>query len=491
MIRRFKELLFQNRSTRQTITKNIFWLSVSQIASRLIRAVIIIYAARVLGAADYGLFSYLLGLAGFFTIFSDIGVNTILTKEITQKPEQTSVYFSTAFWIKIFLFATTAAIVMIAGPHFSKLPGAASMLYFVVMIIIFDGLREFSQSIFRAREKMELEAFANILTNLSITVLGFTVLYFSVSLKLLTFSYAIATGIGAFAAIFIIRKEFEKLFSHFKKDMVKPIINSAWPIALTGIIGAFMLNTDILMLGWWRTAQEIGFYSAGQKIIQALYTLPAIIAGATFPTISRLIGQQNHEKIKQLMEVAMTAIFLMSVPMAIGGIILGKSIIALIYGNEYLPAAVSFQILMTTIFIIFPGTLIGNSILAYGKQKKLAVYMMIAAFGNIALNAILIPIYGIVGSAIATITSQFISNILAWRMIKKINNFKTFIHVKKIIFAGIVMGAASFIFNKFGLNVIINIIISAGIYFLVLYLLKEKAIEEIKNLFKLARIMPQ
>lgn len=117
--------------------------------------------------------------------------------------------------------------------------------------------------------------------------------------------------------------------------------------------------------------------------------------------------------------------------------------------------------------------------------------MMIAAFGNIALNAILIPIYGIVGSAIATITSQFISNILAWRMIKKINNFKTFIHVKKIIFAGIVMGAASFIFNKFGLNVIINIIISAGIYFLVLYLLKEKAIEEIKNLFKLARIMPQ
>ncbi|MDI6717480.1 MAG: flippase [Patescibacteria group bacterium] len=488
MLKRLKELLFQNRSAKQTIIKNTFWLSISQVGSRLIRAVVIIYAARVLGAANYGLFSYLLGLAGFFTIFSDIGINQTVTKEISQKPDRASEYFSTAFWIKILLFSLTTAIVLIIAPHFSKISGVATMMYFVVMIIVFDGLREFSQSIYRAKEKMEYEAFANLLTNFSITALGFIALYFTASLKALTFSYAISTGIGALASIIIIRGEFKKVVGYFEKKLVKPLINSAWPIALTGIIGAFMLNTDLIMLGWMRTAEEIGFYSAGQKIIQTLYSLPAIFAGATFPPLSRFVGQQNKEKTKQLIEITMAMVFMIAIPMTVGGVILGKSIISLIYGAEYLPAVISFQILVGTMIIIFPGTLMGNAILAYNKQKKLAVYMAIAAFGNIALNAFLIPVYGIAGSAIATIISQFISNALSWKMIKKINGFETFIHIKKIILATIIMGISSFVFDKFGVNVIINIAVSIGIYAIALYLLKEKIMDEVKLLIRLAKI---
>ncbi|PIY59464.1 flippase, partial [Candidatus Wolfebacteria bacterium CG_4_10_14_0_8_um_filter_37_11] len=48
--------------------------------SRLIRAAIIIYAARVLGAAEYGIFSYVLSFAGFFTIFADLGVSPLMTR---------------------------------------------------------------------------------------------------------------------------------------------------------------------------------------------------------------------------------------------------------------------------------------------------------------------------------------------------------------------------------------------------------------------------
>lgn len=488
MVKRLKELLFQNRSTRQTITKNVFWLSIGQIASRLIRAVIIIYSARVLGAAEYGIFSYALGLAGFFTIFADIGINQTLTREMAQKPERLSNYFSTAFWIKIFLFLITAALVMVVAPHFSKIEKIASIIPFVALIVIFDGLREFTLSLFRAREKMEFEAMATLLTNAAITALGFAALYFSTTSQSLTFSYAIATGIGALASIIILKTEFKKVINFFDKNLIKPLFSSAWPVALTGIIGAFMLNTDIIMLGWWRTAEEIGLYSASQKIIQMLYALPAILAGATFPTISRFVGQKDDNKTRQLIEISMTAVFLIAVPLTIGGIILGKPIIELIYGKEYLPAVLPFQILIATSLVIFPGTLMYNSILAYNKQKKLAVYMTIAAIGNIIFNAILIPIYGIVGSAIATIAAQLLSNSLSWMMIKKINNFSTFRYLKKIAATAIIMGIFSVVANKFGLNVIINIILSAGLYAGMLYLLKEKIFNEVIALFNIRKL---
>lgn len=490
MIKRIKELLFQNRSTKQTIAKNLFWLSFGQVASRLIRGIVIIYTARMMGTAEYGLFSYLLGLAGLFTIFADIGINQTITREIAQKPEKTEKYFSTSFFIKIILFLLTAMLIIFIGPYFSKIQGVAALIHFVAIIVIFDGLREFAMSLFRAREKMELEAVVTLATNISITLLGFGALYFSTASKLMTISYTIATGIGALLSIIILRADFKKIFTHFDKDLIKPILSMSWPVALTGIIGAFMLNTDTIMLGWWRTAEEIGLYSGGQRIIQMLYTLPAILASAIFPTLSRLIGQKNNEKITQLMELSLTASFLIAFPMAIGGIVLGSPIIKFIYGSEYLPGTSSFQVLAATMIIIFPSTLIGNAILSFNKQKSAIIYMSVAAFGNMIFNAILIPRYGIVGSSIATLISQAMSNTIAWMVIKKVSDFKIFIHIKKIIISSIIMGISCYFLNLLNTNVLINIAISATIYFLILFILKEKLIQETKSLMKMIKASP-
>ncbi|MBI2035392.1 MAG: oligosaccharide flippase family protein [Candidatus Liptonbacteria bacterium] len=120
MINRLKDLLFNNRSIKQTVAKNVFWLSVSEIASRIFRGVIIIYAARVLGAAGYGVFSYALGLAGFFTIFLDVGLTAILTREAAQKPSQKSEYFATIFWMKTVPLMLTVAVVIFIAPYFSN-----------------------------------------------------------------------------------------------------------------------------------------------------------------------------------------------------------------------------------------------------------------------------------------------------------------------------------------------------------------------------------
>jgi len=72
---KIKEFLFENKSMRQMVAKNTAWLAIGEMVSRLIRAGLIIYAARVLGTEGYGVFSYALSLAALFTIFSDIGLS--------------------------------------------------------------------------------------------------------------------------------------------------------------------------------------------------------------------------------------------------------------------------------------------------------------------------------------------------------------------------------------------------------------------------------
>ncbi len=479
---KLRDFFFRNTNSRQTIAKNVFWLGSGQIFGRLTRALFIIYAARLLGAAEYGVFSYALGLAGFFTIFADIGISQILTREASRKPDKASFYFATSFWIKTVLLLGTTALVIFIAPHFSKIESAKIIIPFVSLLVIFDNLREFSNAFFRAKEKMELEAFVNILMNVSIALIGFIVIYFSQTARAVTFSYIGSAGAGLLAAVFILREEFLKVIKDFDRKLIRPLLKSSWPIALSGLLGAFMLNIDIIMLGWLRSAQEIGFYSAGQKIIQLLYVLPSIVASAIFPALSRAVGKKEHPKATLIMERGMASIFFLAIPLVVGGIVLGEPIIDFLYGNGYLPGVLNFQILLSTVLIIFPQALLVNLALVYNKQKKLAAYAAFASLGNIGFNALLIPKFGIVGAAISTVIVQTLYISLTWNMIKRINTFKTIASLKKIFTASVLMGISSFFFNKMGMNLIINIVVSVGIYLGILVVLKEKILEELKSI---------
>lgn len=487
MFKKIKSLLFQNTTSKQTIVKNMAWLGLSSVAGRLIRGIFIIFAARILGATEYGVFSYALGLAGFFTLFADIGINSILTRDVSGYPKKAKSYFATSFWIKIFLLVITTLLVILVAPHFSKIASATVLLYFVALLTIFDNLREFLNAFFRAKEKMEFEALVNVAMNIAIAVIGAVVLYFSHTAKAVTISYVSSAGVGFLVAGFILRQELKGLIRNFDIKLVKPTMEAALPLAVAGFLGVFMFNIDIVILGWFKSATEIGFYAAGQKIVSLLYTLPGIIASATFPTLSRFYGKNEHQKVSLIIEKSITLVFAFALPLTIGGLILANPIINFLYGKEYLPSVLTFQILLLTLPIIFAQLVFANLILIYNKQKKFAFFVGLTALGNVIFDLLLIPKFGIAGSAAGTLIVQAIYNFFTWNMMKKINNFETLVHLKKIFFASVILGVLCFVFNKIGINVIINILLSGTIYFGLLFILKEKILEELKPALKALR----
>src|SRR3989344_6231976 len=141
---RVKKFLFINANPRQTVLKNVFWLGLSNFGGRLIRASLIIYAARVLGTEGYGVFSYALGIAGFFSVFSDIGISGILTREVARHPQVAKEYISTSLIMKMVLICLSVLIIIFVAPHFTKIQAAIPLLYFAALLLAFDGLRDFS-----------------------------------------------------------------------------------------------------------------------------------------------------------------------------------------------------------------------------------------------------------------------------------------------------------------------------------------------------------
>ena len=464
MLSKIKSFLFENQSINQKIAKNTFWLFFGQITGRALRVILIVLAARILGPESWGAFSYAMGLVAFMIIFSDIGVSAIVTRESSRNLEISSQYFSTAFCIKILLLIICSAVLIFGAPYITNIKEAQSLMPLIAVILIFDSMRNFGFAISRAHEKMQWEALNEIVTNIFITVFGIYALYKLPTSASLTTAYIIGTAVGFFMIAFLFRKYYSEIFKHFKFELIKPLLMSSLPYALASFLGAIMINTDLIMLGWLRTPAEVGFYSAAQKPILLLYTLAALFATSLFPTLTKMASEAK-ENFKELLEKSLKTTLLIAVPTAIGGILLAPEIILTLYGKEYLPAVQSFQILLLTLLIIFPSIIISNSLLAYNQQKKFVGFSMLGAIGNVIFNWILIAPLGIVGCAISTLITQIIANAFIWKKMKEVNNFSIFNKLGKIILASLIMAVAVWIMNSYGSPIIFTIPVAILIYF--------------------------
>ena len=318
-----------------------------------------------------------------------------------------------------------------------------------------------------------------ILTNICIVVVGFLFLYLHPTVKSFAVAYAIGTGIGMAATFYALRKNLEGIFSNFSFKLMRPILSAAWPFAVSGLLGILMINTDILIIGWLGTTEDVGLYSAANRIIQVIYMFPGILALSVLPSLTRF-ATENPEKMKRAIERIVTLAYSIAIPTAIGGVILGRQFITATFGASYAPGALSFQILMLTLLVDFPAVILSNVVFAYNRQRNLVVNAAIGGFLNVALDILLIPRFGIAGSAVATLIAQLVSNRYLWHIARKNVNFEILPHLKKIIGATLLMAPASWLFLISGMNVFMNIGLSVAIYFLLLYRFKEPTLEEIR-----------
>ena len=487
-IQKIKSFFFKNTSTKQTIAKNTVWLTISNFGGRLIKAIIVIFGARMLGATQWGVFSYAVTLAGFFTAFMDPGVNAILMREAPKAEEkQKMMLFSTTLVMKIILIILTAIFILIVAPYFTTIPGAKILLPIVVLIIVFDTMREFFSSFIRTMEKMEWETGIFLLTNLVIVITGFIFLLISPTAKAFAWAYVAGTAVGAITATFVLHRYLKNIFSFFNIKIIKPLIYSAWPFAITGALGILLTNTDILIISWMRSASEVGIYSAAIRIVQVFYIIPVVLQLSTLPLFARLANKDN-EKFRAGLEKTIGMIFLVSIPLALGGFILGTPIINLIFGSAYISGSLAFKILMLTLLVDFPATIISTAIFAYNNQKKLIITSLIGGIGNVIFDIIFIPYFGIVGSAIATLIAQISSNWYLWHTMKKINYFNVIPKLKIVAISAIIMSSITLILFLSHINLIVNIIISAFIYIGILILFKEPLFKEIAEVTGLNKL---
>jgi O-antigen/teichoic acid export membrane protein len=200
-------------------------------------------------------------------------------------------------------------------------------------------------------------------------------------------------------------------FRYFDLGTAKKLLRSSWPLVISSIAISIYMRIDQVMIKEMIGNSQLGFYSASVKIATLWYFIPTIIASSLFPAIVSA-KKNNINMFYNRLQKLYAFMFWIAVAVALPVTFLSGYLINFIYGTAYSGAAEVLRISIWTGVFVSLGVVTGNLVIVNNKQKYGLIATVIAAVTNAALNYFLIPIYGIIGAALATLIAQIISGFI-------------------------------------------------------------------------------
>ena len=428
-------------TTVQTIAKNTSWLVIADIANKLLLFVLFIFMARYLGDVGFGKYSFAVTFAGLFAILSDLGMGGLLTREVARDKNSVGKYFGNVSLIKTLLSVIVYVLIVITINLMNYPADTKLAVYILGFYVLFDSFTlNFFCPIYRAFEKMEYEALVKVIKNFIIVALGLLVIYLDLGFVALVSAFLVGSIFGFVVGLLVVAKRFTKPKIEIDFEFCKEFVNKALPFAMAGIFVPIYFNIDKVMLSVMKGDAAVGWYSGATTLVYALLIIPSAFNGSIFPIMSRwYITDKNSLKV--LYEKSFKYLLMLALPIAVGTTILADRIVLLVLGEEFVNSIIVLQILVWVLVFMFLNNLIGSVLGAINKQMVGATFAGVAALLNILLNLLLIPEFGGVGAAIATIATEGVGFICICHYVST-HMYKISAHrvVVKPLVASLVMG---------------------------------------------------
>lgn len=461
-------------SSVQRLAKNTTLLFVSQMISYILGFFITMYTARYLGTAGFGVLSTALSLAYIFAVFTDLGLSTIITREVSRDNSLQTKYFTNTTILRLGLALLTFVLIVLFVNivnlvHHQYPPQTVLVIYIIGASIIFNGLSGTFTAIFQALQKMEYQSISLILNSVLMLIGTIVAIYFSKDILFFALLYVIA---NVACLIFILSVYFWKYSLpkwDFDLNFIKITLIAALPLSIVSIFTLIAFRVDTVLLSLFKSSVDVGIYSAPYRLFEAFLFLPAAFTISVFPIFSQFFIS-SKDSLKFTYQKSFKYLTILSLPIAVGVTLLAEPIILLIYKSSFLPSVIVLQILIWTVPITFLNYIFGSILPAMNRQTTLLKITFISMIFNIVLNLWAIPRYSYIGASIVTVLTEIIVIILCFFVLSK--SFCS-VNLKNVILKPAIASAvmACFILTV-NINLFLEIILSIIIYFVVILLIQ-------------------
>jgi len=460
-------------STVHRLVKNTSVIFISQILSYVLGFFITMYTARYLGAEGYGILSLALSITGIFGILADLGLNTLMVREVARNKELADTYISNTFLMKMVLSILTFGLMFSVVNIIGYSSTVSTVIYLITFSVILNAFTGVLNAVFQANEKMEYVSVSTILSSAAMLVGTAVGIYYHYDVIYFAMLYIISYGLVFIYISIMYLWKFSLPKIHIDMSFWKPTIKEAWPFGITSLSGTLYTYIDSIMLSIIQGNTVVGWYSAAYRLMLITLFIPNTVNTAIFPVMSRFYTS-SRDSLNLMYERYFKYMLIIGIPMGFGTTILADKIIMLIFGSGYSQSVLALQILIWTMVFTFAGASFVQLLQSVNRQIVITKISIICVLINILLNLVLIPRYSYIGASFATLLTEVVlvayiistSYKLGYGIPKK-TVLKDFF---KVLGATLIMSMFLIFFKD--LNLFILIILAMIVYFISLYLLK-------------------
>lgn len=462
-------------NTPQRIAKNTLSLLISGAVSQLLLFVSLVYLARVLGADNFGKISLANAIVIYFTIFANLGLPLLGTREIARDRNRIGDYFSNILMLRACLAVLSFSFLLALILLLNKPDEVKELIFLYGIGILFSPLS--IDWVFQGIEKMEYIGLGKILSAAAFVATVLIVVKGPEHLLLVPCFQIAASLLASSVLIVIFIKTVAKMPFKITLNAGQRLLREALPLGISIILIQTIYHIDTVMIGFMRSNAEVGYYNAAYKIILPLIMVGSIYFDATFPVMSNYY-KSSLDSLNKLQSFNTKLMTVIAVPLAVGGTFLAFPLMKLIYGPEYNNGARSLQILIWVVALIYLNMIYARGMWACNKQDAYVKIVLCQAMTNVLLNCVLIPCFGIVGAAISTVASELLGLFFYYREFNKVVHVPAFKHIYKPLIATAIMTPTLVLAKSF--NILFVIALSTLVYFSSLYAIKGITKEEMK-----------
>lgn len=465
-------------NTVRRVAKNTLALTIAEIVNKVLSLFLVIYIARYLGDVDFGKYSFAFAFSSFFLIFADVGLNTLIVRDVAQDRNRAAKYLGNILIIKSILSILVFAMIIFIIALMNYPQDTQMVVFIIGFSLIVGSIAGSFHSIFSAYEQMEYTAIISTIGKIIFVALGLAVLFSGYGLLPLVSIFLLSNLVGFFLSGFIAYKKFTKPVFEIDLGFWKHLIKNGLPFLLTGVFASVYFYIDTIMLSIMKGDAVVGWYNAAYNLLAALIPVLALFMGVMFPVFSKFF-KTSEKDLNTAFSTSIRFLFIFTLPIVVGTSLISENIIYFLYGTVFTQSILTLQILIWSLLFISMSLVFSTMLNSTNRQILVTKTTACGAVLNVGLNLLLIPGMSLIGASIATVITEASLFAIYYYFVSKYQRIGS-IHkiIYKPVIAVLVMGLSVMYLRD--ANIFLIIAIAAFIYIGVLFVIKGFTKDDLK-----------
>ena len=397
---------------KQFAREGLFHIFGSRVISKVGGLISSMVVVRALEKMDYGYYVSANNLYSYPAVFVGMGMTSVVMQfcsENVSNQRRNSIYRHAFFTGNAVNILVALAVVGLAvWKYLTGLPQIGMYLLMLSLFPFFEYAESYNQSVLRVKLENKVFSYANI-ANSVVLLLGNILLTRLFHVRGLIYSrYLAVTASVLFCALALQRERFYGQVilkgERVPRDDRRQMNNYAFICAITNFASIVLTLLDItcldLVLG---DPTVLADYHVAIAIPNACIFIPSSLMMFFYPKLVSAVSTEKRSGLAYAKQIAKVSLLVNGV-VFLCLLLFAPLIIWTIYGQKYMNVVTLFRILSLHYFVYCISDILGNLIAAIKKVKINLVIAVTSGILNICLNLMLIPLFGAVGAAVATVT---------------------------------------------------------------------------------------